>query len=308
MALGVLNMEQLDLNALRLLIQIIECGSLGQAQKTLGVAKSSLSRKLNQFEKDLNLKLVERQSSGLTLTDMGQRLVKQAAPLIKELNQVDDLLAGFNDEPKGLLRISVPLEFGIHFISPILADFVAKFPEIEVDIDISPKRRDLKKDNIDVALRFGLQEPDQDYVAKALCVMSMDLYCAPAFYEAYHVQMQSMKLKQLQQLPCIGSRENETWPFVTAQGERICQTVSSRFHAPSTAFKRDAAIAGIGIAYLPNFICKAALAAGELMKLEIDVKPVTTSFYAIYQQSHYQNPKLHKFLEHLHAALAKRTV
>ena len=93
MAQGIPQIEQMDLNNLRLLIQIMECGSLGRAQKKLGLPKSTLSRRLSQFEKQLNIKLVERELTGLTLTDAGQRLIAQSAPLIEELGQVEDLLA-----------------------------------------------------------------------------------------------------------------------------------------------------------------------------------------------------------------------
>ncbi|MCJ8313140.1 MAG: LysR family transcriptional regulator [Pseudomonadales bacterium] len=102
MTLGVSDMEQLDLNKLRLLMQVVECGSLGRAEKKLGIPKASLSRNLKQFEAQLNLKLVNRDQQGISLTDIGRRLVAQSSHLIKELDQIQDMLAGFNDQPKGL--------------------------------------------------------------------------------------------------------------------------------------------------------------------------------------------------------------
>ncbi len=294
-------MEQMDLNNLRLLIQIVECGSLGRAQKKLGLPKSTLSRRLSQFEKQLNLKLVDRELTGLTLTDAGQRLVIQSAPLIEGLGQVEDLLAGLHQTPRGRLRISVPLEFGITFISPVVSQYAAMYPEVEIDIDVSQERRDLARDKIDVALRFNLRSEDEQYIAKELAPIRMSLYCSASFYHKYRPEPLIQKLNQY---PCVCSRHGEHWPFVV-KGEIVKQPVFGRYFSSSTTFKRDAVIAGIGIGLLPDFLCEDALNRGQLIKLTFQGEPLKTPIYSVYQPSSFQNPKLYRFLELIEQELPK---
>jgi len=301
LALGVAIMEQIDLNALRLLIQIVQAGSLGQAQKKLGLAKSTLSRRLSQFEKQLNLKLVERELTGISLTDAGQRLVSQTSDLIAGLAEAEDFLAGLHVQPKGRIRISAPLEFGINFISPLVSQYAALYPDVEVDIDVSQERRDLIKDKVDVALRFYLRVEDEKYVAKELTQISMSLYCSPGFYEEYQPEP---LLQKLIQYPCVCSRPGELWPFIL-KGEVVNQAVYGRYFSASTTFKRDAVMAGIGIGLLPDFLCEKALSLGELVKLRVQAQPIKVPIYAVYQASSFQNPKLYRFLELIEQELPK---
>jgi len=299
--LGVSIMEQMDLNNLRLLIQVVQCGSLGRAQKELGIAKSTLSRRLTQFESQLNLKLVERELSGIMLTDAGRRLIAEASPLIKELNNVEDMLAGLHKVPRGHLSISVPLEFGINFLSPIVSQYSAMYPEVEVSIDVSQERRDLSKDNIDVALRFGLRSEDDKYIAKELAPIRSSLYCSPDYFEKYQPDT---AINKLSAYPCVCSRTGEHWNFVV-KGEVVKQPVFGRYFASSTTFKRDAVIAGIGIGLIPDFLCREALKQEQLIKLNFQAEPLTISFYAVYQPSSFKNPKLYRFLELMQKELPK---
>lgn len=273
----------------------------GARTKKLGLAKSTLSRRLSQFEKQLNLKLVERELSGLTLTDAGQRLIAQASPLIEELGQVEDLLAGLQQTPRGRLRISVPLEFGINFISPIVSQYALMYPEVEVDIDISPERRDLAKNKLDVALRFGLHSEDDQYIAKELTPMSLSLYCSPSFFHQYQPEPIIQKLSNY---PCVCSRPGELWSFVIKE-KIVNQPIFGRYFSASTTFRRDAVMAGIGIGLIPDFLCEKALNKGQLIKLKFHGEPLKTSFYAVYQPFSFKNPKLYRFLELLQRELAK---
>ncbi|MCJ8313141.1 MAG: LysR substrate-binding domain-containing protein [Pseudomonadales bacterium] len=173
---------------------------------------------------------------------------------------------------------------------------MADFPEIEVDLDISHKRRDLVKDKYDLALRFGLNSDDEQYVAKQIIECPMFLYCSADYYRE---RKPKLLIKSLNEQPIVCSRAQEVWSFTNKQGEKIQQTVNSRFYASSAAFKRDAVIKGVGISLLPEFICRDAVIQGKLIKMDFDVQPIKAAFYAIYQPSHYQNPKLHRLLDYL---------
>ena len=171
------------LNEIPLFVEVAQCLSFSRAAAKLNMPQSSLSRRIRTLEQALGVQLFNRSTHQIRLTEAGQRYLQRAAPLVEEARLLHDELSGRYARPGGVLRLSLPVDFAYEFLSPLLPQFAAQFPEIVLEMDVSPRRVDLVSEPFDVAVCAGML-PDSGLVAHRLLQSPRYLYAAPGYLRA----------------------------------------------------------------------------------------------------------------------------
>lgn len=174
-------------NDLALFALVATRGSFSRAAEQMGLPKSSVSRRISALEATLGERLLLRTTRKLTLTDFGHSVLEHARQVVAEVDAAAALAQSRQLEPSGRLRVSMPGEFATHVLGPLLAEFLARYPRITLELDLSPRRVDLIGENYDLAIRMGASSlPDDVHLAaRPLAVFEGGLYAAPAYLRAH---------------------------------------------------------------------------------------------------------------------------
>ena len=286
---------------MRLFAQVMESGSFTAAAEQLGLSKQYVSRRLMQLENRLGVRLLNRSTRRLDVTPLGQSYYEAAVRLLSEVEQVEEGIAGQNNQPRGTIRLSAPLSFAVEHLSGLLPGFLQRYPQINVEVDLSDRTVDLLGEGYDLALRIGDLE-DSSLIARRIAAIERVYCCSPAYLAANGTPQQPADLGAHQCLP-YGHARQVQWRF-QARGKSLSVAVCGRMRANNGELLRDAAVAGLGITYLPVFILRAALEDGRLVRVldEFNTPPLTLS--AIYPQHRQGSRPVQALIEFLRESLA----
>lgn len=292
---------------LHALIVVAQLGSFTKAAQRLGVSKASISQRIAELERALGQTLVARTTRSVRLSEAGQRLVEESeagfALLTRSLGQTRDA-AG---QPRGLLRITAPVALGRQHVAPVLEGFLTAYPEIRIELDLSDRLVALTQEGFDLAIRHT-SAPPETHVAFKLCGSRSLLVASAAYLQQRGRPAHPQELVQHDCLPYLRPGA-AVWLFERAQRsavpERVRVPVQGRLRAGNSELLREAALAGLGIALLPDFTALPALRSGALQELLPDWRPAGffgDSIYAIHPWSSKTPRPVQLFIEHLRAA------
>ncbi|WPP01583.1 LysR family transcriptional regulator [Pseudomonas sp. HR96] len=288
---------------MRLFVQVMESGSFTGAAEQLGLSKQYVSRRLMQLEERLGVRLLNRSTRRLDVTPLGQGYYESAVRLLAEVLQVEEGIAGQNSQPRGTLRLSAPLSFAMEHLGSLLPEFLKRYPDVSVEVDLSDRPVDLIGEGYDLVLRIGLLE-DSSLIARHLAVIPR-VYCASPEYLAERGTPQEPQ--QLSEHDCLpyGHSRQVHWRFEGqgGKGKPSSLAVSGRIRANNGELLRDAAIAGLGIAYLPLFIVGAALRDGRLVRVLDDYTSEPLRLSAVYPQHRQSSRPVQALIEFLREGL-----
>jgi DNA-binding transcriptional LysR family regulator len=250
-------------------------GSFTAAAQRLGLSKAAMSQRIAELERAAGLPLVHRTTRSVRLTEAGERLVEATRGAFAQIEQgfagVQDLVG----EPHGVLRVSAPVALGRQQIVPRLAGFLRAHPQVRVELALSDRLVAMAQEGFDVALRHTAAPPDT-HVAWPLCATRSWLVASRAYLRRAGVPRTPADLATHDCLHYLRPGETPTWAFERqdAGRDRVSVPVRGVFAANNSEALRDAALAGLGIALLPDFSAQAAWAAGKLQLVLPDWKPV----------------------------------
>lgn len=266
---------------MRIFAQVMEAGSFTAAADRLGMSKQSVSRRLMQLEERLGVRLLNRSTRRLDATPLGQHYYQSALRLLGEVQQVEHDISGQAQALRGTLRLSAPLSFAMAHLGCLLTEFLQLHPQVDVEVDLSDRAVDLIGEGYDLALRIGALE-DSSLIARRIASVER-VYCAsPDYLQARGVPTAPDELAGHDCLPYGHSRQVQ-WQFRQGGKAQAIQVVG-RMRANNGELLRDAAIAGMGVTYLPTFIVGQALAAGRLVTVLEDWTPPALQLSAVYPQ------------------------
>lgn len=266
---------------MRIFSQVMESGSFTAAADKLGLSKQFVSRRLMALEERLGVRLLNRSTRRLDPTPLGQSYYESALRLLSEVEQVEQGIAGQTSEPRGTVRVSAPLSFAVAHLGCLLPEFLQRYPQVSVEVDLSDRSVDLLGEGYDLALRIGVLE-DSTLIARRLAAIER-VYCASPDYLAR--KGTPSRPDELASHDCLpyGHGRQVQWRFIE-QGKARVVTVCGRMRANNGELLRDAAIKGMGITYLPTFIVADALAAGQLVPVLETFAPEPLQLSAVYPQ------------------------
>lgn len=257
------------LQAMRIFVRVAELNSFSGVAQQFGVARSVVTRQVAALENHLGTKLMARSTRRLTLTSEGANYLEKCRVI---LNLVDAAETGIAEErlaPRGLIRISVPLSFGLKRVTPHLLEFVRRYPEVNLDMDYSDRRVNLIEDGIDLSIRITHKLESSDVVRKIshsrLCVIASPDYLARCGTPAHP--------SELSHHQCLGytiAGSQQAWQFLV-NGQLLSFPLRSQINANNGDALTEAAAQGLGITCQPDFIAQPYLASGK-------VKEILTSY------------------------------
>ncbi|WP_058911470.1 LysR family transcriptional regulator [Entomohabitans teleogrylli] len=279
--------------------RICELGSLSAAARSLGMSRPMVSRYLEQMEKWAGARLLHRSSRRLTLTPAGEQILQKSLRLAR----LSEEIAGQQDNatPSGVLRVACAHLTAQQVIGPMLPAFLARYPALRVELEVSSQPVSLVGERIDVAVRIT-DNPEPGAIARRLGECRSVLCAAPAYLEQRGAPRE---VAQLADHNCLYYSQfaGRTWHFVTAQGEALSVAVSGNLSASISSVLRDAALAGCGIAMVPEMEAASWLASGALVRVLETAMPRSLGIYGLYLTRDYQPPARRLFLDALQAQL-----
>ncbi|MCP3129517.1 LysR family transcriptional regulator [Shewanella sp. KJ2020] len=289
-------------SALPIFVTVVECGSFSAAGQKLGLSKSAISKRITLLEQHLGIQLLQRTTRSLSLTDAGARYFEYVRPAVQLTQEGLDAISELQQTPRGNLRISVPMVFGRLYIAPLIAEFLRRYPDIQLQMQMDDKTTDLISGGLDLAIRIG-ELPDSSLIARKLAPC-LSVICASPEYLTRHVAPQTPQ--QLSQHNCLFYsyfQDGVEWTFHSPEGTQRIQP-KGNYQVNNSDAIHQACLDGLGIANLPRFIAEPDLQTGRLQALLTDYPLPEHGIYAVYPQRKHLPTKVTVLIEFLMEKLA----
>ena len=286
--------------ALKALVAVVDAGGFAPAARRMGLATSSVTRQVDALEDKLAVKLVNRSTRSVTLTDAGQGYYEKAQRLLWDLEEADLSVAG-GGRPRGLLRITAPPAFGRLHLVPLLADYLKRFPEIRLDLLLTDALVNLVEQNVDIAIRLGALEVSS-LIARKLAGHERVVCASPAYLERAGVPRSPRDLSHHDCLTFGTLPGRSRWRFGGEAG-RLAVEVTGPASANASEALVQMAVAGLGLVLMPTWLVGTELRAGKLRTVLTDwqVHPDAkdAGIHAVYLANRRGAPKVRSFLDFL---------
>jgi DNA-binding transcriptional LysR family regulator len=284
--------------------KVAELGSFSAAADTLGLSKSAVSKHVTALEERLGVRLVNRTTRRLALTEVGLSYRETCARIVQEVEEAEQEAGRHGSEPRGRLKVTAPMTFGILHLAPLLPDFLAAHPRLEIDLALDDRIVDLLEEGVDVALRIGTLR-DSSLIARRIATARSICAASPAYLQANGTPLHPADLGGHNCLRYTYRRGPEAWEL-ERHGERHAVRLRGNLAANNGDALRAAAVGGLGIVVLPDFIVADDLASGRLVHLLADWRTPEFPIQAVWPPQRHPSPKLRAFVDFLAERLARR--
>ena len=292
----------MDLSALQTFIEVMRQGSFAAVARERNIDPSSVSRSISGLEKELGVRLFQRTTRQLAPTEAGITYFRSIEPLLEEMQQAMDLVTEVSGQPKGRLRITASVSFGIKCIVPLLAEFEEMYPDVSVDLLLTDSRLDLVAERVDLAIRLG-QLKDSTLIGQRLIATKYAVCASPDYLKQ---QGQLYKPEDITQHNCLlfpFPGFNSHWLFRNRQNEITKIPVKGRTVISNAIGLQQCAIAGMGLALLPHWLINDDLDSGALIKVlpsyDVTATDFQTSAWLVYPSRSYLPLKVKVFMDFL---------
>lgn len=270
------------LQAMKVFCRVYEAESFKLASESLDVSRPMVTRYINSLEEDLGAKLLHRNTRNISVTQAGRQYYQHCVNILEAIEEAEGELGDLTRQPKGHVRISVPMDFGLTHMVPILSEFSALYPDITLEIDFSDKRIDLTESGIDLAIRGGELGGDH-FIARPLRTMRGYICAAPDYLERHGAPKHPSELAEHDCLIYTNAPQAGRWYFKSEQEEFEVQVSGPLMGNNGGALTRFA-IEGMGIIMQPDFLVERYLESGDLEVLFPEYETFTGQFYAVYAE------------------------
>jgi DNA-binding transcriptional LysR family regulator len=287
---------------LRVFVRVMDRGSFSAAANDLGLTPSAVSKLISRLEDRLGARLLERSTRRLALTPEGETFLARARRIVTDIEEAEAEVARVRGAPRGKLRINSGTAFGLHQLTPALADFLARYPEIDLELSITDRLVDLVEEQADIAVRSG-HIPDGAYIQRKIADLQRVICAAPAYLARRGTPRTAADLKGHDCIVVAGPGLNR-WSFKTRGGIDVVD-VRPRVSTDDAEAALRLAIEGAGIVRLSDVIVGGPLRDGELVALLTDIHHIEPfPLAAIYPAGRHRLPRVAVFLEFLEERFA----
>lgn len=248
--------------------QVVDQGGFARAARSLGIPRSRVSRHVMALESELNVRLINRSTRRFAVTDVGQEVYRHARAMLTEADAALEVVEFARAEPRGTLKVSCPVALAQTTLASVVPDFLRKYPAIRLQFYVSNRRVDVLAEGMDVALRVRSQPSGEDgLVMRALGKFDEFLVASPDYLRQAGSITQPAQLSQHQTLDYATEFERRPWELVGPDGVRTQVEHSPRLVCHDFPLLREAALAGLGVARLPEIVVAEDLKAGTLLRV-----------------------------------------
>jgi DNA-binding transcriptional LysR family regulator len=280
---------------------VVEANGFGAAARRLETTPASVSRRVKALEQRLGVRLLQRTTRKLGMTEAGERYYREGRRLLHELDDLEQALADSARELQGELRIVAPMSFGQRRLAPLVARFAARHDQLRISLILEDRETDLIDEAADLAIRIGYPA-DSSLIARAIAPVPRHACASPDYLERRGCPQSPEDLLHHDCLHYNLIPEREEWTFHGQQGEQTL-AIKGSFCSNNGDVLAEAAIQGLGITLLPNFIVEEGLADGRLVKVLEEYERAPLTLYALYPSRRHLPVKTRSFLEYLQEAL-----
>ena len=277
------------LSEMHAFVAVVDSGSISEAARRLGTAKSMVSQRIQQLEKRLGCILLER-GRQTRLTEAGEDFYRHCTAILADIENAENAVLTSQSSVRGNLRIAAPMAFGMRYLTPILASFAKQYPELYLDVEFDDRRVNLHEEGFDAAVRIG-ELPDSSLVAKIITPNRHIICASPDYLDAHGTPRTPQDLAQHFGMLYVNREPHGMWTLPvndTLESFRVrCRMRTNCGHQ-----LMDAAKAGLGLAILPTFLAAQAIVDGELIEVLEPYAPRGGNISVVYRQSQRASPKL----------------
>lgn len=289
------------LEDMQIFVSTVEAGSFTAASDKLGLSKQFVSRRVMALEERLGVRLINRTTRRLAITEVGRAYFERAVKIIEDVADAERAVSSQGAVPRGTLRVTAPMSFGTLHLGGVLPRFLRQHPQVHIELDLNDRFVDLIAEGYDMAVRIGALA-DSSLVARPLAAVRTVTCCSPAYL---HGRRAPRTPAELSDHDCVlyGHGKGVEWRF-EVEGRPVTALVAGCLRVNNGEVARDAALAGLGIARLPTFIVGDALRDGRLVTILDAFEPAPAAVYAVYPHHRQSFLAIRAFIDFLRDAFA----
>lgn len=289
-----------EISSIPIFISVVEQGSFSKAADILGFSNSAVSKRITALEAQLGVKLLYRSTRKLSLTEAGERYYEHAQRALQAAKEAESAATGLQQEAQGVLRISAPMSFSRIHLAPLIPEFLKRFPNIKIQMELSDTWSDVIAEGFDLALRAG-ELPDSMMIAKPIAPLHSVICASPEYVKAYGAPKTPLDLMQHNCLLYSYHSTNNEWIF-SQNDQEIKVSVQGNFQVNNSDALKEALLTGLGITRLPSFIAGEEIKKGRLIPLLTEYQMPCKELVALYPERQYLAKKVRVFLAFLEAS------
>ncbi|WP_217900163.1 LysR family transcriptional regulator [Noviherbaspirillum humi] len=286
---------------MKIFVAVVEAGSFSAAADRLGLSRAMASKHVLNLEEHLGTRLLNRTTRRLSLTDAGREFYERSVQIVADVDEAERVAGHQSARPRGVLKLTMPLSYGLHRLGGLVADYVATYPDVKLEISVSDRKADLVEEGFDLAIRIG-SLPESGLIARRLGGVR-GVMCASPAYLARHGTPR--RLEDLGRHACLGytfTGSGEEWRLVPAEDPRAAPRTlrcAGPIKADNGDLLRLAALGGAGVIFQPLFIVEDDLRSGRLVQVLPDHVSAELGIYAVYPSRRHLSAKVRTFIDFL---------
>ncbi len=287
-----------SLTDIAVFVKVVELSSFTAAAEALEISQPVASKAVTRLEEKLGVRLLNRTTRRLSLTEAGSELYRRSVRALEEIENAELELARFQTEPRGTLRVSAPMSFSILQLGSKLQSFLERYPGVSVELNLDDRRVDLVDEGFDVAIRIADLQ-DSSLVARKIVPCRQVICAAPPYLEKHGTPERPEDLLEHNCILYSFLSHAREWRLIDPQGEAHVVPLKGSLQTNNGLVNRAAALSGVGLVMLPTFYIGDQLRSGELKPVLCKFRPADIAVYAIYPERRNLTPKVRAFIDFL---------
>jgi len=281
------------LRAIQLFVRLADLGSFTRVAEQINSSKSMISKEIARLESELGARLLHRSTRNVKLTHVGEGYLQRAREILAKMDDADSFVQDLQQDLKGKLKINAPMALGITDLSTLFTDFMLAYPDIELDIHLGDEQVDLVEQGFDLGFRASSTPIDSNYVGRPLTQFVYKVCASPAYLNAHPDINLPKDLTRHNCLVYSYFQGKNIWPI--EDGIKV----NGRLRVNSTLFMMEGIKRGLGIGFIPDFVCQTAIDKGDVVEILVGAKKPMLTLYALYPARHFVPAKLVQCIEFL---------
>ena len=286
------------LEGIDVFVRVMDAGGFSAAAKSLGRSTSYVSKEVTRLEARLGVRLLNRTTRSISLTDEGRRYFESCRQIVADAEEAALGVTGAQSAPSGLLKVSAPVSFGLGHLAGVLPEFLKEHPAVTLEIDVSDRMVDVVAEGYDVVLRIGSLQ-DSSLIARRINTARGLTVASPAYWARHGKPQRPTDLAGHACICYSLARMPHRWDYVGEDGKSISIEVAGRVDCNSAELECALAVAGVGVTRLPEFACAREVAEGRLEPVLQEFARPSMGIYAVYPHRRHMTPKLRAFVDFL---------
>lgn len=282
------------LRRMEIFVAVAESGHFTHAANVLNLSKSAVSQGINDLEGYLGIQLIKRNNRNFQITDAGQDYLNHCHRILGDINEFEEQVKNVKHAISGKIKITASITFGAKKLAPILADFMNKYPNVSIELDLSDRMIDLMHEGIDIGIRIADLE-DSSLIAKKLSTVTMCLCASPDLIEKSEAINELSDLSKISALKYSGV---SNWVFVK-EGKEVVFTPKCQLESTSGEALAEFVAAGVGIAYLPDFIVEDIISSGKAVEILTQYERRQYGVFAMFGSTKHRPLRVRRLIDFL---------